>query len=437
MEVKLRSYPKYKDVNLPWLSRIPAHWDLMRMKYLFSERVQKGYPNEPLLSATQTKGVVRQEKYEHRTMTATRNFHSLKLVEPKDFVISLRSFEGGIEIAHDRGIISSAYTILKPGPQVCHGYFTHLFKSAPFIDNLSLHVTGIREGQNINYGSLSRSEIPVPPPEEQQAIGRYLDIKVKEATRLIRAKQRLIELLNEQKQAIIQRAVTRGLEPDVPMKSSGVDWLGDVPEHWEVRRLKYLCDIGTGGRDTVDRVENGEYPFFVRSQTPERINTYSYDGEAVLTAGDGAGVAKVFHYVNGKFDYHQRVYRFSDFREVLGKFFFYYVSSNLKYQVLRLSAKSTVDSLRLPMLQNFDVVLPPIIEQQEIVAFVEQSTNHLDAVIDRAQSEINLIREYRTRLIADVVTGKLDVRDVELPDEVEGVGVHETEYMGGMPKEAA
>ena len=135
-------------------------------------------------------------------------------------------------------------------------------------------------------------------------------------------------------------------------KPSGIEWLGDVPAHWEVRRLRSLANITTGGQDTINQQDDGKYPFFVRSQTVERIDTWSFDGEAVLTAGDGVGVGKVFHYVNGKFDYHQRVYKFSDFSAVLGKFFFHYFRALLRFEVLQGTAKSTVDSLRLPMLQN-------------------------------------------------------------------------------------
>ena len=113
----------------------------------------------------------------------------------------------------------------------------------------------------------------------------------------------------------------------MPLKPSGVEWLGDVPAHWEVRRLRTLANIATGGKDTVDRQDDGRYPFFVRSQTVEKIDSWSFDGEAVLTAGDGVGVGRVFHYVDGKFDFHQRVYKFSDFRDVNGRFFFHFLSA--------------------------------------------------------------------------------------------------------------
>ena len=129
--------------------------------------------------------------------------------------------------------------------------------------------------------------------------------------------------------------------PYPAFKDSGITWLGEMPAHWGLCRLKFLASIKTGGRDTENKVDDGKYPFFVRSQTVERIDTYSYDGEAVLTAGDGVGVAKVFHYENGKFDFHQRVYRFSNFRDILGKYFFHYVRNHLKHEVLKLSAKST------------------------------------------------------------------------------------------------
>jgi len=275
---------------------------------------------------------------------------------------------------------------------------------------------GIRQrSTDFRFETFADQELPVPPFDEQQTIAAFLTHIDRVTRRYIRAQQRLIELLKEQKRALIQQAVTRGLDPDVPLKESGIEWLGKIPEHWEVVRLKYLAHITTGNRDTIDRQENGKYPFFVRSQTVERINSYSFDGEAVLTAGDGAGVAKVFHYVNGRFDFHQRVYKFSKFQQVSGKFFFYYVKELLGDEVLKLSAKSTVESLRLPMLQNFPVAVPSLDEQQYVIGFVESKVATIDYAVKCTQSRIDLIREYRTRLIADVVTGKLDVRDVALP----------------------
>ena len=140
-------------------------------------------------------------------------------------------------------------------------------------------------------------------------------------------------------------------------KDSGVEWLGVVPNHWEIKKLKYICNVETGSKDTVNAVDDGDYPFFVRSQTVERINSVGADCEAVLTAGDGVGVGKVFHYYEGKFDYHQRVYMLNNFSNVLGRFVYYYLSNNFYKVALEGNAKSTVDSLRLPQFLNFEFYL--------------------------------------------------------------------------------
>ena len=412
-------YLAYKPSGVPWLGDVPWHWEVRRTKTVLEERSQKGFPQEPLLAATQTKGVVRKEEYENRTVLALKDLHLLKLVRIGDFVISLRSFQGGIEYAREQGIISPAYTVLYPKNPDVQAYLALLFKSQPYVENLTLYVTGIRQGQNIDYTELSRSYLPLPPLAEQQAIVGYLDYVDRRIRRYVGAKRKLIALLEEEKHAVVNRAVSCGLDPNVRLKPSGVEWLGDVPEHWEVRRLRSLASIGTGGRDTINREDDGKYPFFVRSQSVERINTWSFDGEAVLTAGDGVGVGKVFHYINGKFDYHQRVYKLSNFRHVVGMYFFHYFRSTLRNEVFQGTAKSTVDSLRLPMLQNFPVALPPLPEQHAIVENLEGATVGIDTAIGLARRQIELMEEYRTRLIADVITGKLDVREAatQLPDE--------------------
>ena len=162
-----------KDSDLGWLGRVPEHWQLRRTKTLLSQRSEKGAPDEPLLAATQTKGVVRKEQFADRTVVAIKDLHLLKRVHVGDFVISLRSFQGGIEYAREWGIISPAYTILYPVEEDYRPFLALLFKSKPYIDNLSLYVTGIRQGQNIDYEKLARSRLPLPPSSERCAIARF------------------------------------------------------------------------------------------------------------------------------------------------------------------------------------------------------------------------------------------------------------------------
>jgi len=208
-------------------------------------------------------------------------------------------------------------------------------------------------------------------------------------------------------------------------KDSRVEWLGKIPNGWKVKRLKFISSIKTGEKDTIHRVENGAYPFFIRSPHVQKIDSYSCNGEAVLTAGDG-DIGKIFHYINGKFDYHQRVYKFSNFKEIVGKYLYYYLHYNLAEEVVKLSAKTTVDSLRLPFLQNFSVTIPPIHDQLAIAAFLDQKTAQIDQAVAIKEKQIALLKERKQILIQNAVTHGLDPN---IPMRDSGV-----EWIGEIPK---
>lgn len=197
-----------KDSGQIQFGEIPAHWDSVKMKYCFTQRSEKGFPNEPVLCATQSKGVIPQSLYENRVVVVNKGFEGLKLVKVGDFVISLRSFQGGIEYAYYQGIISAAYTILTPKDERNSQYFKYLFKSHPFIQLLQTCVTGIREGQNINYTVLGNNYIPIPPIEEQNAIVEYIEAKTNSIDKMIDALKAEIDRLTEYKQRLISDVVT-------------------------------------------------------------------------------------------------------------------------------------------------------------------------------------------------------------------------------------
>lgn len=209
-------------------------------------------------------------------------------------------------------------------------------------------------------------------------------------------------------------------------KTSGVKWLGDYPEHWDLRRLKFVADIQTGDKDTVDAEDSGEYPFFVRSQTVERINSFTYDCEAILTAGDGVGVGKVFHHYNGPFDFHQRVYMMNNFQEIDGRFLFYYLRENFYKVALEGGAKSTVDSIRRPMIADFPVTIPPEVEQAAIVDFLDRETAKIDDLIAEQKKLTALLKEKRQAVISHAVTKGLNP-DAPLKDS----GI---EWLGDVPE---
>lgn len=206
-------------------------------------------------------------------------------------------------------------------------------------------------------------------------------------------------------------------------KDSGVQWLGNIPNDWGIKRLKFLSSIKTGDKNTEDKNDEGIYPFFVRSQIPEKINTYSFDGEAILTAGDGAGVGKVYHYINGKFDYHQRVYKFSNFKSVIGKFIYYYLLSNFYNVAILGTAKSTVDSLRLPLIQDFNITYPTdVLSQKKITDFLDTKIIQIDQAIAIKEQQIALLNERKQIVIQQAVTKGLDP-NVKMKDSgVEWIG---------------
>lgn len=426
-------YPAYRDSGVPWLEEVPEHWGLSRMKTLLRERSEKGFPGEPLLAATQSKGVVRKERYENRTVLALKDLHLLKLVRTGDFVISLRSFQGGIEYAREQGIISPAYTILCAVNASTHGYLAWLFKSKPFVDGLSLFVTGIREGQNIDYERLSRSYLPLPPADEQTAIVRFLDHADRQIRRYIRAKQKLIKLLEEHKQAIIHRAVTRGLDPDVRLKPSRVEWLGEVPEHWEVLPVKRLVSLVTSGSRGWAQYYSDEGAVFIQSGNLGRSLSLKMDNvQYVRLPADAEGVRTqverndVLVCITGALtgnsiivdidlplayvNQHVALVR-PRAGTVTPRFLAYCLHSRVgQSQFKHTEYGGTKQGLSLDDVKRIVVPLPPEAEQQQIIRALDQQLADANTTTDRINCEIALLHEYRTRLIADVVTGKLDVR---------------------------
>ncbi len=211
------------------------------------------------------------------------------------------------------------------------------------------------------------------------------------------------------------------------MKDSGVDIIGKIPQKWEIKRLKYLVSITTGSQDTQDASDDGVYPFYVRSPKVERINKYVFDGEAILMAGDGVGAGKVFHYVNGKFGCHQRVYIIHSFKNVKPLFLFQYIRSLFSVGIEKGSAKSTVDSIRLPMLHNFFVVLPSLPEQQLIADFLDVETKKIDDILNDLRLQIDILRRYKKSLISETVTKGLNP-DMRMKDS----GI---DWIGKIPEE--
>ncbi|MDE2999947.1 MAG: hypothetical protein OXU79_12795 [Gemmatimonadota bacterium] len=460
MMVDLNSYPDYMDTGVDWLGEVPKHWDLRRTKSLLVQRSEKGFPNEPLLAATQTKGVVRKEKYENRTVLALKDLELLKIVRVGDFVISLRSFQGGIEFAREQGIISPAYTILYPRVPDHHAYLARVFKSRPYIENLSLFVTGIRQGQNIDYESLARSYLPLPPLTEQAAIVRFLDHADRRIKRYIRAKQKLIALLEEQKQAIIHQAVTGQIDvrtgwPYPAYKDSGVEWLGEVPEHWRIARLKVVLSEPTqngifkkkdqfgSGVPLINVADVYRERLDVDPSTLQRVETTPdesrrfnvQDGDiffvrsSLKLEGTGRSAIAMNCSPDTVFECHLVQAR-PDGRQVNARYLVIQLNSFVfRHFLISRANMVTMATIAQDTISSCPVLMPPRKEQETIVNWLDAQWNRITHSIERENREIDLIQEYRTRLIADVVTGKLDVREAAagLSEEDESTNKHSCE----------
>ncbi len=414
----MKKYDNYKDSGVEWLGEMPSHWNLSSIKFL--AKIQNGstpsssndeYWNGDVnwVTTDDLGKLVNKEITETRRTITKLGYESCgtSLAPIDSIVMSTRAPIGHIGILKiEASTNQGCKTIipLKVNSLFCYYYFLN---SKEVLQSLGQGSTF----KELPTSTLKDFKIVFPSSiEEQFAIASFLDHKTSQIDHLIAKKEQFIKLLEEERIAVINQAVTKGIDPNVPMKDSGVEWLGEIPAHWVVKRMRYICDITTGGKDTENREDDGLYPFYVRSQTIERISSFSFDGEAILTAGDGVGVCKVWHYVNEKFDFHQRVYMLSNFQTILGKYLFYYLKENFGKEVMKLSAKSTVDSLRRPMFQNFPVSFSSISEQESIVCHIEKEEKRIELIINKSKQEIELLKEYKTALISEVVTGKVDVR---------------------------
>ncbi len=435
----LKPYAEYKGSGVPWLGRVPTGWPVKRVKALLGERSSKGFPTEPLLAATQSAGVVRKQDYESRTVTAQKDLHLLKLVEAGDFVISLRSFQGGIERAHYRGIISPAYTVLYPRNGADRNYLSLVFKSRRFVDGLTLFITGIREGQSIDYQLLSRNQLPAPQQAEQAAIVRFLDHANSRIGRAITGKQKMLSLLDEQKGAVVQEAVTAGLDATVDRHSSSSNWFPSLPAGWEMTTLGRLVVSAIDGPHfspeylddgvpflSARNVKEGHWDFSdVKYVSPEDFELFSKRvkpelGDVLYTKGGTTGVARVVD-LTFPFQIWVHVAVLKPHKKlVTPDYLAMTLNSPRCYEQSQLYTRgATNQDLGLSRMKRIELPLPPSLnEQGRVVQHVRHQVDTLLTAATRVVREIELLREFRTRLTSDAVTGQLDVCEAaaKLPD---------------------
>jgi len=245
-------YPAYKPSGVEWLGEVPEHWDVLQSRRMFKARREAAKEGAIMLTASQKYGMIPQaefvEREGRRVVEVIQGKDNLIQVEPDDFVISMRSFQGGLEWCRFSGSTSFHYVPVTPIKHVMPCFFAHLLKSDKYISALRSTTNLIRDGQEIRYSNFVQVPLPIIPVSEQIAIASFLNHETAKIDALIAEQQRLIELLQEKRQAVITQAVTKGLNPDAPMKDSGVEWLGEVPEHWGIKKASWLFKTEKGRR---------------------------------------------------------------------------------------------------------------------------------------------------------------------------------------------
>lgn len=449
MIADLKPYQVMKDSGVPCLGVVPMHWEVRKLRDVLKQVANRNRSDLPLLSVVRDKGVILRDttsKDENHNFIP-EDLSKYKVVRSGQFAMNkMKAWQGSYGVSSYDGIVSPAYFVFDV-VGVEGDYFHAAIRSRAYVPCFTQASDGVRIGQwDLSQDRMKEIAVAVPPADEQAAIVRFIDHADRRIRRAIAAKQKLIKLLEEQRQAIVHRAVTRGLDPDVRLKSSGVEWLGDVPAHWEVARLGRLIELITGfpfksdvfTQDADDiRLLRGinispgrvRWDDVARWSSSEREEFEAYElrpGDIVLGMDrpiikngvrvamiEGSDVPSLLL---------QRVARIRPRRELIPEFLLMLLAGRSFSNYLRpIFTGISVPHLSPEQLKSFLFALPSIDEQKKLLEQVATEGSDVDAVVARALREIALLREYRTRLIADVVTGKLDVREAaaQLPDQID------------------
>jgi len=470
----LEPYPAMKDSGVPWLGEVPEHWEcaaVRRFSRVFAgatpSRAVQDYWNGGTIPWIASGDV------NLRRITGARQFiteagfaaSSTKWIQPGSLVLALAGqgrTKGMVATVECRTTCNQSLAAIEPSPRISNHQFLAYYLESRYLDLRALVGDGLRDGLNLEH--VRAIPTPLPPLPEQAAIVRFLDHADRRIRRYIRAKQKLIKLLEEQKQAIIHRAVTRGLDPNARLKHSGVEWLGDVPEHWEVWQIGHFARVGNGStpsRGNTSYWTGGTYPWLNSSSVNAGTVTTSdqYVTEvalrechlprvpagsvlvAITGQGKTRGKAAVLS-IEATINQHIAFITLRKPGEIVtaGYLQKFLIAAYAELRRMSDDSGSTKGALTCEDLRHFRVVLPPISAQRRILQSIDDSLAEVERASRVAEGEIDLLREYRTRLIADVVTGKLDVREAaaRLQQEAEELEpLDETEALGEVEGESA
>jgi type I restriction enzyme S subunit len=446
----LKPYPAYKDSGVEWLGQVPEHWEVLPGRTVFREINDRGHPDEQMLSVTITRGVLRQADLlagSSKKDSSNEDKSNYKLVQPGDLVYNkMRAWQGAVGVSAYRGIVSPAYIVQRlRSAENLPRYMHFLLRTPLFASEAERWSYGITSDQwSLRAEEFKCVYFSLPPLPEQTAIVRFLNWAERRIRRVIRARQRRIKLLEEYKQALIHQAVTgridvRTGQPYPSYKDSGVEWLGDVPAHWDVKPVKrcYAIQLGKMLQTRPNSPDDIEVPylkaqhiqwFSVRTSDAPRMWASPRDiqqfgitaGDLLVCEGGEGGRCGIVKEIPEGFIIQNALHRVRPRNHCRNDYLQYVMSVIAATGWFEaLNNKATIAHFTREKFGALYIPIPSPDEQTAIVEYLDARTVKIDAAIAAARREIELLREYRTRLIADVVTGKLDVREAaaKLPDE--------------------
>ena len=401
-----------KKTGIEWLPEISKDFSVGYVKQYFNiskDLSNEGEPERVLKLARS--GIVEKDVTMNEGQMAA-SYAGYNKVLVGDLLLNPMDLYSGANcnVSQLDGVISPAYLNLraKKVQTVVPKFYDYYFKTQYWIMAMFAHGKGVSFDNRwtLNNDSLRSYEIPVLPYLSQKRIVQKIQSEEQNVDALIANQQAQIEKLKQYKQSLITEVVTKGLDPDVPMKDSGVEWIGKIPNSWQIVRFRFIAKITTGNQDTQNATTDGNYPFYVRSPIVEKSDTYTFAGPGILMAGDGAGAGRIFHLVDGKYAVHQRVYRFYDFKFIVPELLKLFLETQFSTVMDYGSAKTTVPSVRLPMIQDFPVCIPTKAEQMMMITYLKNKIKKIDSLVAIKQEKIDKLNDYKKSLIYEYVTGK-------------------------------
>lgn len=429
------AYPEYNESGVQWLGQVPSTWASVPFGALFRRTKRTGFAEEELLSVYRDYGVIRKSDRDDNFNNASEDLSTYQLVEPGDLAMNkMKAWQGSLGISSHCGIVSPAYFVFAPRREFHPPFMHHLLRSPPYAAAYMTISKGIRINQwDVDPDHLSALPVLLPSFDEQETIAAFLDLETAKIDALVAEQERLIALLKEKRQAVTSHAVTKGLNPDAPMKDSGIEWLGDIPAHWDCKRLRHLASLNPSKSEIADLDgetevsflpmeaigEDGQLSLHRTRPITDVMTGYTYFREGDVTIakitpcfenGKGAIMQGLVHGVG--FGTTELIVVRPDRNHTSPEFLNWLFRSSPFRALGEGAMYGAGGQKRVPdeFVRDFAVGLPPYVEQTQIVAHLNSITLDFDRLTSEAQAAITLLQERRAALISAAVTGKIDVR---------------------------